>query len=159
ENAGRTDAPAGLDGVLALKAASRGATAVPPPDDVGASEAHRFVAAALVACLALLAATLALNVVVDPFALAHTNVVPGAVENDRAIKLDLIERLRSAPGTLILGSSRARQAEPAYLRRLTGRSGFNAAVTGGTAADAWVMTRYLADRKPLRGRAYLWFVD
>jgi len=32
-------------------------------------------------------------------------------------------------------------------------------VTSGTAADAWVMTRYLADCLPHWGRRYLWFVD
>jgi hypothetical protein len=42
---------------------------------------------------------------------------------------------------------------------MTGRSGFNAAVTGGTAADAWVMTNYLSRRFPSNYRAYLWFVD
>ncbi len=78
---------------------------------------------------------------------------------DRATKLTLIERLRRKPGILILGSSRARIVEPSFLQRLTGRSGFNAAVTGGTAADGWVMTRYTADRFPQDGRRYILFVD
>src|SRR5919201_3724302 len=77
---------------------------------------------------------------------------------DRVTKLNLIERLPRSPAILILGSSRARPAEPAFLQRLTGRTGFNAAVTGGTAADAWVMTRFLADRSPRTDRGYLWFV-
>jgi hypothetical protein len=78
---------------------------------------------------------------------------------DRATKLTLIAALPRSPQILILGSSRAREAEPSFLRRLTGRSGFNAAVTGGTAADAWVMTRFGADRWPSRARRYLLFVD
>jgi hypothetical protein len=126
---------------------------------LGPPSSRSFVTAALIACLGLLAATLALNVVVDPFAIARTGIVPSAVENDRAIKLDLIDRLKVAPGILVLGSSRARQAEPAQLEKLTGRKGFNAAVTGGTASDAWVMTRYVADRFPTRNRGYIWFVD
>ena len=77
---------------------------------------------------------------------------------DRVTKLNLIERLPRNPGILVLGSSRVRTAEPAFLQRLTGRSGFNAAVTGGTAADAWVMTRFVADRFPRSDRGYLWFV-
>lgn len=78
---------------------------------------------------------------------------------DRTTKLTLIERQPRNPAILILGSSRARLADPSYLQRITGRAGFNAAVTGGTAADAWVMTRFTAGRFPGRTRRYLWFVD
>jgi hypothetical protein len=79
---------------------------------------------------------------------------------DRTTKLTLLARLPQNPGLLILGSSRARLAEPAFLQTLTGRVGFNAAVTGGTAADAWVMTRFAADRWPRTSRRrYLMFVD
>jgi hypothetical protein len=85
--------------------------------------------------------------------------VSTAGENDRTLKLDLIDRLKVAPETLVLGSSRGRRAAPAQLQKLTGRTGFNAAVTSGTAADAWVMMRYLADCLPLEKRRYVWFVD
>jgi hypothetical protein len=78
---------------------------------------------------------------------------------DRSIKLDLIARLKQGPQILILGDSRGRQAEPSYLRRLTGHTGFNAAVMGGTAPDAWVFTRYPADRFPNEKRRYIWFVS
>lgn len=118
----------------------------------------RFVAAMLAACLAPLAAALALNVLVDPFALSGTGLLPPAVESDRSIKLQLIQGLSEAPEIVILGSSRARQAEPSYVERLTGHATFNAAVTAGTASDAWVMTRYTADRFP-RASRYVWFVD
>jgi hypothetical protein len=112
-----------------------------------------------VSCFGLLAAVLALNIVVDPFAIAGTGIAPTAVENDRAIKLALIEELPSSPEILVLGSSRARQAEPAFIHELTGHSSFNAGVTSGTAADAWVFTRYAADRFPDAKRRYIWFVD
>ena len=78
---------------------------------------------------------------------------------DRSTKLTLIERLSRNPEILVLGSSRARTAEPSFLQRLTRHSGFNAAVKGGDAADAWVMVRFTADRFPRRTRRYLWFVD
>jgi hypothetical protein len=86
----------------------------------------------------------------------------GAVCHDggaRLTKLNMIERLSWSPETLILGSSRSQQAEPAVLRKLTGRTAFNAGVMGGTAADAWVMTRVADDRLPRPNRRYLWFVD
>lgn len=120
---------------------------------------RRFVVAALASCFGVLAAVLALNLLVDPFALTGTGVTPTAVENDRSIKLTLVEQLRSSPEILVLGSSRARQAEPSLLRELTGHDGFNAGVTGGTAADAWVFTRFGASSFPGARRHYLWFLD
>ena len=110
-------------------------------------------------CFGLLAAVLALILAIDPFATAGTGLAPSAVENDRSIKLTLLERLPRGAEILVLGSSRARQAEPSFLRTLTGRSGFNAGVTGGTAADAWVFTRCAADRFSGQQRRYLWFID
>jgi hypothetical protein len=78
---------------------------------------------------------------------------------DRSIKLDLIEKLKHGPQILILGDSRGRQAEPSYLKRLTGMTGFNAAVMGGNGPDAWVFIRYTADRFPGQKRRYIWFVS
>jgi hypothetical protein len=78
---------------------------------------------------------------------------------DRSIKLDLIAKLKQSPQILILGDSRGRQAQPSYLQQLTGHTGFNAAVMGGTAPDAWVFIRYTADRFPGEKRRYIWFVS
>jgi hypothetical protein len=134
----------------------------PARESAGAERSARapaFVWATLLSFFAVLSAVLVLNTVVDPFARAGTDLLPPAVENDRATKLTLIDRLEEPPGILILGSSRARQAEPAYVQGLTGRSGFNAAVTGGGASDAWVMTNHLEKTFPLRNRGFIWFVD
>lgn len=84
---------------------------------------------------------------------------PVAVPTDRSVKLDLIARLKHGPEILVLGDSRGRQAEPSFLRQLTGHTGFNAAVAGGSAPDAWVFSRYTADRFPGQKRRYLWFVS
>ena len=78
---------------------------------------------------------------------------------DRSIKLDLIAKLQQSPQILILGDSRGRQAQPSFLQRLTGHNGFNAAVMGGTIPDAWVFTRYAADRFPGQKRRYILFVS
>jgi hypothetical protein len=129
---------------------------------VAALEAHghrRFVVAALVACCLALGAVFTLNVLVDPFSLSGSGLLPPALETDRTIKLNLIQKLRSSPDIVILGSSRARQAEPSYLKRITGHSAFDAAVTGGTAADAYMMARYVTDRFPGHEHRYIWFVD
>src|SRR5262249_53428258 len=78
---------------------------------------------------------------------------------DRTVKLDLIGKLKRGPEILILGDSRGRQARPAFLQQLTGRTAFNAAVTGGSTPDAWVFTRYTDDRFPNQKRDYIWFVS
>jgi hypothetical protein len=120
---------------------------------------RRFVGGFLGSFFVVLACVLAFNVVVDPFALAGTGVVPTAVEPDRSIKLDLLQHLRRGPQILILGDSRGRQAEPPFLHRLTGLHGFNAAVTGGSAPEAYVFVRFAADRFPHQKRRYVWFTD
>jgi hypothetical protein len=120
---------------------------------------RRFVTGFLASCLGTLAVVLAFNVVVDPFALAGTKIVPTAVEQDRSVKLDLLQRLRYDPQILIMGSSRSRQAEPAFLQKLTGLTAFNAGVTGGTSADEYVFARFAADLFPHQRRHYLWFTD
>src|SRR5262245_6159452 len=79
--------------------------------------------------------------------------------SDRSIKLDLVAKLTPAPQILILGDSRGRTAEPAFLQRLTGHTAFNAAVMGGSAPDAWVFIRDTADRFPNEKRRYIWFVS
>jgi hypothetical protein len=42
---------------------------------------------------------------------------------------------------------------------LTGYSGFNAGVTGGTSADEYVFVRFAADLFPHQRRRYVWFTD
>src|ERR671937_245 len=110
--------------------------------------------------LALLAAT---AVLAAASAGARSERAVGAARcldfGDRATKLTLIEKLARNPEIVILGSSRAREAEPSLLQALTGHRGFNAAVTGGTAADGWVVTRLIAGRFPRGRRRYLIFVD
>lgn len=102
---------------------------------------------------------LALLLVLAALAAAGTSAASAPPPTDRSIKLDLIEKLRQSPQILILGDSRGRHAEPSYLRRLTGHTGFNAAVMGGSTPDFWVFTRYTADRFPKQRRRYIWFVS
>lgn len=78
---------------------------------------------------------------------------------DRKTKLTLIQKLTRNPQIVILGSSRARTAEPAYLQKLTGLTSFNGGVRGGAAADEWVMTRMIASRFPRQTRRYLIFIE
>ena len=120
---------------------------------------RRFLAGFLGSFVVVLTSVLAFNIVVDPLSLAGTGIVPTALEPDRSIKLDLLQHLTLSPQIMILGNSRGRTAEPTFLRRLTGHGGFNAAVTGGSAPDAYVFVRYAADRFPLQKRRYIWFTD
>jgi len=120
----------------------------------------RYAVASFVALLVALALVFTLNALVDPFSLVGTQLLPPALETDRSTKLDLIGKIKANPQVVVLGSSRSRQAEPAFIDKLTGlKTGFNAGVTGGTASDAWVMARNIAARFPSDKRVYIWFVD
>jgi hypothetical protein len=145
--------------VIAEDGAALGSSAAAAAAETGEASQRRFVSGFLGSFFAALAAVLAFNVIVDPFALAGTGLVPTAVEPDRSIKLDLLQHLRHGPQILILGDSRGRQAEPSQLHRLTGRTAFNAAVTGGSAPEAYVFVRFAADRFPHQERGYIWFTD
>lgn len=103
--------------------------------------------------------TLPLLVLLAALAVASATAASSSPPTDRSIKLDLIAKLEESPQILILGDSRGRQAQPSYLRQLTGRTGFNAAVMGGNGPDAWVFTRYAADRFPGQKRGYILFAS
>jgi hypothetical protein len=98
-------------------------------------------------------------VLLAALAFASATAASSQPPTDRSIKLNLIAKLKEGPQILILGDSRGRQAQPAYLQRLTGRRGFNAAVMGGNGPDAWVFTRYVADRFPGQKRGYILFAS
>jgi hypothetical protein len=119
----------------------------------------RFVLGFAAGALALVAAVGTFNAIVDPFGTVGTGLLPTAIESDRSQKITLLSQLHSAPDILILGSSRARAADPAYLRRLTGHTAFNAGVTSGDSVDEWVFARMLEDRFPDVPRGYLIFVN
>jgi hypothetical protein len=103
--------------------------------------------------------TLPLLFVLAALAVGSSSAASTPPPTDRSIKLDLLAKLRQSPQILVLGDSRGRQAQPSFLQRLTGLRGFNAAVMGGTAPDAWVFTRYAADRFPGHKRRYILFVS
>ncbi len=139
--------------------AALGSSASAEAAEAAEASPRRFVGGFLGSFFVVLACVLAFNVVVDPFALAGTGIVPTAVEPDRSIKLDLLQHLKRGPRILILGDSRGRQAQPSQLARLTGHTAFNAAVTGGSAPEAYVFVRFAADRFPHQRRRYIWFTD
>jgi hypothetical protein len=63
------------------------------------------------------------------------------------------------PQLLILGSSRAMRADPAALRKALHVRAFNAAVSSGSALDAYAFTKLAARDYPGSRSALLWFVD
>src|SRR6266705_7027316 len=66
-----------------------------------------YVVAFLACALVLVACVGAFNAAVDPYGTIGTNLVPTAIESDRAAKITLVERLAQPPEILILGSSRS----------------------------------------------------
>ena len=119
----------------------------------------RFVIGVLGAALTIVFSVLSFNVVVDPFGTFGTHIFPTAIDNDRAEKITLLEKLAYDPDILIMGSSRARPAEPAELKELTGRTGFNSGVSGGGAVDWWVFAHLWLNRFPEGPHHVLLFVS
>ena len=110
---------------------------------------------------AAVAAVLTLLLLAAGAALANGNPEPTSCTDggDRLTKFTLVDQLASSPQLLVLGSSRARVAMPATVRKLTGRSAFNAGVRGGSSPDEYVFTRLLATRFPHARPAYLILTD
>ncbi len=99
----------------------------------------------------LLGAIAAVNFVIDPLDWNQKRMVPqieaGFPSYDREVHLNLVARYR--PRVLILGTSRAQHAfaadDPAFRERRM----FNAAVGGGTLAEATAILRYAQSRSPV----------
>jgi hypothetical protein len=119
----------------------------------------RFVIWLLAGTIGVLGSVFAFNVVVDPYGTVGTGLFPVGIPEDPAIKVGLMNRLKTPPQVLVLGSSRSMKVEPAYIRQKTGMPGFNAGVRSGTPIDAWAMVRYAHDRFPGVRKHYLWMLD
>ena len=130
-----------------------------PIADEPRGAARGFVVLSLVVAVGLICAVGAVNAVVDPYATLGTNVVAPAVWTDRGEKVGLYEALDEPPEIVILGSSRAMKIEPAYLRRLTGRTAFNFAVSDGKAPDAFAVASFAHDRAAGARQDFLWLMD
>jgi hypothetical protein len=120
---------------------------------------RRFVIGMLGAALAVVLSVLSFNILVDPFGTFGTHIFPTAIANDRAVKITLLEKLPYNPDILILGSSRSRPAQPGVLKELTGRTGFNAGISGGGAVDWWVLSHLWLNRFPEGPHHVLLFVS
>ncbi|NLE22074.1 MAG: hypothetical protein GX624_04750 [Actinobacteria bacterium] len=119
----------------------------------------RFVAGLLVAAAVLVAAVATFNLLTDPWGVFGIGIFPPRVNQDRSTKADLLAELEQPPELLIYGSSRAWTVEAARVERATGRRTFNAAVTAGRPADAYVFTEVVHDLWPRATPDYLWLLD
>jgi len=121
--------------------------APPDPSPSDAGFLHTF----LGVTVGLVVAVAALSWLVDPLGAFGTGLLPPAVTADRDQKAALYRQLDSAPGLVILGSSRAKTLDPACLSQLTGRPGFNFAVNGADAEDFLAIIRFLRSRGSVPG--------
>ena len=119
----------------------------------------RFVAGALVAAAVLVAAVAAFNLLTDPWGVFGVGIFPPRVNQDRSTKADLLTDLEEPPELLIYGSSRAWTIEAARVEQATGLRTFNAAVTAGRPADAYVFTEVVHDTWPRAEPDFLWLLD
>lgn len=66
----------------------------------------------------------------------------------RGLKTERYAALQQVPDVVILGSSRAFNISPEYIRETLGYSAYNMAVEGGRIEDNLVLTRYIVDQYP-----------
>jgi hypothetical protein len=109
--------------------------------------------------LRLLFVTLAAACIAAPSAIAASARPARAALSDRPIKVCLAEKLPRPPQLIVIGSSRAEKVEPSFVRRLTGLSTYNAAVSGGTPDDTWAYANFLHARPGAPPQRVLWFLD
>ena len=119
----------------------------------------RFVAGALVAAALLVAVVAVFNLLTDPWGVFGIGIFPPRVNQDRSTKADLLTGLKQPPELLIYGSSRAWTVEAARVEQATGLRTFNAAVTAGRPADAYVFTEVVHHRWPEAKPDFLWLLD
>ena len=140
-------------------------TATPPDDgDHDSPPAARvrwgrFVAGALLAAAVLVGVVAAFNLLTDPWGVFGVGIFPPRVNQDRSTKADLLAELEQPPELLIYGSSRAWTVEAARVEQATGLRTFNAAVTAGRPADAYVFTAVVHDTWPRAEPDFLWLLD
>ena len=96
-------------------------------------------------CISLLSVS-TINWVVNPYGQYSPNCLQPIVQDSRSEKVELIERLVTAPQGLILGSSRALKFEPEYLQTKTSQTFFNFAVNHGRPEDFLAIIRYYRNR-------------
>ena len=99
------------------------------------------------------------NLLTDPWGVFGVGIFPPRVNQDRSTKADLLTGLQEPPELLIYGSSRAWTVEAARVEQATGLRTFNAAVTAGRPADAYVFTEVVHDRWPQAKPDFLWLLD
>ncbi len=119
----------------------------------------RFVAGALAAAAVLVGVVVAFNLLTDPWGVFGVGIFPPRVNQDRSTKADLLTELKRPPELLIYGSSRAWTVEAARVEQATGLRTFNAAVTAGRPADAYVFTAVVHDTWPRATPDFLWLLD
>ncbi len=130
------------------------------PEGVGSGARWgRFVAGALIAAAVLVGVVGAFNLLTDPWGMFGIGIFPPRVNQDRSTKADMLTGLKRPPELLIYGSSRAWTVEAARVEQATGLRTFNAAVTAGRPADAYVFTEVVHDTWPRAQPDFLWLLD
>jgi hypothetical protein len=89
-----------------------------------------FVKNVLITVGCVLGFVVGLNLLVDPFAIYGTGILPRAEVNYYQKKLELFENYNPKPECLIIGSSRVFALDPVAVEGLTGLRTFNFAVPG-----------------------------
>ena len=107
------------------------------------SKGHKpYVQAFLIASALLVFPVLTLNILVDPYDLLGTGLLPPVVRSDRAVQIEMLNGRSDAPQALVLGSSRTMKISPEQIEKLFGLSAQNMGVGSCRAEGYLLMTQY-----------------
>jgi hypothetical protein len=120
---------------------------------------RRFVAWTLASLAAGLLAIASFNLLVDPYGTAGTGIFPTGLPRDVSLKADLLDRLASAPDTVVLGSSRALKVDPRRITADTGHTAFNTGGRAGGPPEAYALLEHLHTRFPDARPRVVWILD
>lgn len=125
---------------------------------MGSNEA-RFFRTFGVTTAVLVAGLILVAVVVDPYGIFGTSLVPTITSTSRVDKLSQIDSLEIAPEAVIIGSSRAMNIDPDQVASFTKCRAYNLSVNNAKPEDFLAFTRYLVEQKDIRPKLLMIGID
>jgi len=105
----------------------------------------KFIAIFVIFVFIFLGALFLASIIVDPHNNFGTGIFKPLVMTNRTEKLEALKNLEEKPQILIFGSSRVFSMDPEQIKKITGKSTYNASVSYARAEDYWAMINYIVD--------------
>lgn len=114
-------------------------------DKIFKQDGAGFAAAFLAGVVIFLLLIFALAIIVDPHNDFGTGIFRPLVMTNRTVKIDALARMAPKPQIIIMGSSRVYTMDPDLIKKITGKSAYNASVSFCRPEDLWAMENYIVN--------------